>query len=399
MSTVLDSKTQSDLDSDSSASTLIVINNNVSRQPPPARPTTTGSGDLTDYPSPPVSSVSPSSLSTSLASSPTVTSFESSLPTVQHYPTSIQPSLMADSDVLSISSHASDSNEPEAGSASLSNSSTHSEPSSFDANSEESVGNSGVTSGVNPSLGSADAKPSLYSPELHMRPYNNVGNGAPSSASSDSIQSASSENRLRWIDYRNRPAYPPRMPPVHGIPSGFRNPTASAPTLPNVAATATANSGILGPTISASPTNAAGPSSVNQSPPSSNGAAYLNNPMHSLALSPLTVAASQMSPNAINAMNNNLNFASIVNSLAVPNMHTPSFGGSSSNPVGFPYPNSNNMPVISNGLIPSVGASISTSAAELEAEIEAGLVSATHSFSRRPGMNITRVERKFSVVS
>ncbi|RWS13895.1 Zona pellucida-like domain containing protein 12 [Dinothrombium tinctorium] len=45
-----------------------------------------------------------------------------------------------------------------------------------------------------------------------------------SSPIADSIQAAGSENRLRWIDYRNRPAYPPRVPASHGIPSGFRNP-------------------------------------------------------------------------------------------------------------------------------------------------------------------------------
>ncbi|XP_015795357.1 uncharacterized protein LOC107371721 isoform X2 [Tetranychus urticae] len=44
------------------------------------------------------------------------------------------------------------------------------------------------------------------------------------STSADSLQGAASEHRLRWIDYRNRPAYPPRVPPVPGIPSGFRNP-------------------------------------------------------------------------------------------------------------------------------------------------------------------------------
>ena len=261
-------------------------------------------------------------------------------------------------------------------------------------------------------------------PSVNSGQGNNLGNNlnnAGAAASPDSIQSASSENRLRWIDYRNRPAYPPRMPPVHGIPSGFRNPTASQPTLPNVAAAATANSGLLGPVISASPANAAGPSSIHNSiaPASSsssisnnNGAAYLNSGMHPIGLNPIVpnglpipnngnnAVSSQMNPNsmsAINGLSNSLNFASIVNSLAVPNMHTPPFGGSSSNPVGFAYPNANNMPSISNGIMgpnSGIGGSISTSAADLEAEIEAGLISATHSFSRRPGVNITRVERK-----
>ena len=43
------------------------------------------------------------------------------------------------------------------------------------------------------------------------------------SALSDSLLPSGSETRLRWVDFR-RPAYPPRMPAVHGIPSGFRNP-------------------------------------------------------------------------------------------------------------------------------------------------------------------------------
>lgn len=39
---------------------------------------------------------------------------------------------------------------------------------------------------------------------------------------------ANIENRLRWIDYRRQhSAYPPRVPNVPGIPSGFRNPLAN----------------------------------------------------------------------------------------------------------------------------------------------------------------------------
>lgn len=32
----------------------------------------------------------------------------------------------------------------------------------------------------------------------------------------------------RWVDFRNRPAPPPRQPPIHGIPSGFRNPLSTS---------------------------------------------------------------------------------------------------------------------------------------------------------------------------
>jgi len=45
----------------------------------------------------------------------------------------------------------------------------------------------------------------------------------------EAIQDANTDYRFRWIDYRNRPAYPPRVPPLPGIPSGFRNPTTTRP--------------------------------------------------------------------------------------------------------------------------------------------------------------------------
>lgn len=44
---------------------------------------------------------------------------------------------------------------------------------------------------------------------------------------SQQITTIGSDGKLRWIDYRGSrppPAFPPRVPGVHGIPSGFRNP-------------------------------------------------------------------------------------------------------------------------------------------------------------------------------
>jgi hypothetical protein len=46
---------------------------------------------------------------------------------------------------------------------------------------------------------------------------------------SDPLIVAGSENRLRWVDFRRTQSYPPRMPAVQGIPSGFRNPLVSNP--------------------------------------------------------------------------------------------------------------------------------------------------------------------------
>ena len=46
----------------------------------------------------------------------------------------------------------------------------------------------------------------------------------------DNMMASGSENRFRWMDFR-RPqlaqSYPPRMPALPGIPSGFRNPAAN----------------------------------------------------------------------------------------------------------------------------------------------------------------------------
>lgn len=51
-------------------------------------------------------------------------------------------------------------------------------------------------------------------------------NASTSSSTSDPLSAAGSDHKLRWIDYRNRPApaFPPRIPGLSGIPSGFRNP-------------------------------------------------------------------------------------------------------------------------------------------------------------------------------
>ncbi|UXI18391.1 serine proteinase stubble-like [Sarcoptes scabiei] len=38
------------------------------------------------------------------------------------------------------------------------------------------------------------------------------------------------ENRLRWVDFGRHQGYPPRLPSIPGIPSGFRNPLATPPT-------------------------------------------------------------------------------------------------------------------------------------------------------------------------
>ena len=38
------------------------------------------------------------------------------------------------------------------------------------------------------------------------------------------------ENRLRWIDSGRHQGFPPYMPPVAGIPSGFRNPLITSST-------------------------------------------------------------------------------------------------------------------------------------------------------------------------
>ena len=43
----------------------------------------------------------------------------------------------------------------------------------------------------------------------------------------DNLMASGSENRFRWMDFRRPQAYPPRMPALPGIPSGFRNPAAN----------------------------------------------------------------------------------------------------------------------------------------------------------------------------
>lgn len=147
--------------------------------------------------------------------------------------------------------------------------------------------------------------PSNYSPSSTLIPpsssasnstqFTSATSSSSTSTTTDSIQAAASEHRLRWIDYRNRPAYPPRVPPVPGIPSGFRNPV--------------------------TPT-------------------YLSPSGASIPQSPL--------------------------------YHSPPFGGSSTNPVGF------------TGSAPASGASSGPSF----------LSSSSNGLSRKPNLNLTRVERK-----
>lgn len=89
-----------------------------------------------------------------------------------------------------------------------------------------------------------------------------------------------------------------------------------------------------------------------------------------------------------------------MNSLSQPNnLVQPGFGGSNLNPNGFPYPTANNLigppSVFASAGYPSNGMINPNLSPEVEAEIEAGLATASNSFSRRPGVNITRVERKF----
>lgn len=55
-----------------------------------------------------------------------------------------------------------------------------------------------------------------------------------SSALSEPMLSSGSENRLRWVDFRRPSVYPPRMPQVQGIPSGFRNPLSPNPSTANI---------------------------------------------------------------------------------------------------------------------------------------------------------------------
>lgn len=55
-----------------------------------------------------------------------------------------------------------------------------------------------------------------------------------STTTTDPVSAAGSDHKLRWIDYRSRPspAFPPRVPGMVGIPSGFRNPPSSTPIPP-----------------------------------------------------------------------------------------------------------------------------------------------------------------------
>lgn len=124
-----------------------------------------------------------------------------------------------------------------------------------------------------------------------------VSNSSPSPTYLTSLNSSNQvpggiEHRFRWIDNRNRPAPPPRQPPLHGIPSGFRNPVSSS-----------------------------------------------------------TYPSPVMVPQA-------------------PLIHTPSFGGSSINPVGFA------------GSVPS--------------SVSSSFYPNSNGMARKPNINLTRVERKDS---
>ena len=209
-------------------------------------------------------------------------------------------------------------------------------------------------------------------------PLNNGSSSNQSAPEHYSSSNSNSENRLRWINHNRSklPPYPPpKQPAILGLPSGFRNPMATSNTLPP-----TNNmlpSGMLNG-VSTPPLNSG-----------TNGAPYLN-----------PSSLSNIVTNSGSGTNANINLASIVNSLSSPNnIHQPSgFGGSSLSANGFPYPTANIIgppSIFASSGYPPNGVMISPNLSpEVEAEIENGLATATHSFSRRPGVNITRVERK-----
>lgn len=265
-------------------------------------------------------------------------------------------------------------------------------------NSERSAGTPVLVSSESPIM-NIDSMPELYAPlssfantlqqvnqqskhksviDKHLNtipknmPINQATLLSNQSSTEQNQPSINSENRLRWINnYNTRnksPFYPPKVPAQPGIPSGLRNPSSNSQsnTLPPSNNNVLPSGFING--VSTPPLNSAA-----NSPP------YLSNIINNSGAS---------------SNNPNINLASIVNSLSSPNnLHQPGFGGSSLNPTGFPYPTANNL--IGPPSIFSNGAMINPNLSpEIEAEIEAGLATATHSFSRRPGVNITRVERK-----
>jgi hypothetical protein len=87
-----------------------------------------------------------------------------------------------------------------------------------------------------------------------------------SATTPDSLTTAGSDHKLRWIDYRTRPspAFPPRVPSMAGIPSGFRNPPSSTPLPPvPVASIPAFPSPISNPHVNPQLVHGFGPSSTN----------------------------------------------------------------------------------------------------------------------------------------
>lgn len=76
---------------------------------------------------------------------------------------------------------------------------------------------------------------SLFNASLsatYLTTENNLSASATTTVSPslpDTLVASGSENRLRWVDFRRPQSYPPRMPSLQGIPSGFRNPLVNNP--------------------------------------------------------------------------------------------------------------------------------------------------------------------------
>ena len=70
-----------------------------------------------------------------------------------------------------------------------------------------------------PMSSSSDQMMTVSPPRSSLPPHTNT-------TDSDLHTSSGPDHRPRWVDYRSRPspAFPPRVPGIHGIPSGFRNP-------------------------------------------------------------------------------------------------------------------------------------------------------------------------------
>lgn len=136
-------------------------------------------------------------------------------------------------------------------------------------------------------------------PSINPDRQSSNNSSASSSTSPEQVNlhySESSDGKPRWIDYRTRPppAFPPRVPGIHGIPSGFRNPLSS---------------------LSSSPMSSSSPGSAPGSSPQLPSAG----PQVSASLTPAVVTTA--SPFSQNGHSN----PQLVHA----------FGPSSSNPVGF----------------------------------------------------------------